>query len=58
MAHCRLYDIFVILIFVTTGKLHCYRFSFFLNVILNERKKECKLTAHYEHLHATAGQFN
>ena len=30
MVHRPLYDIFVILIFVATGKLHCYRVSIYM----------------------------
>ena len=38
MARRPLYDTFVILIFVTTGKLHCYWFSLFLDRTLNDQK--------------------
>lgn len=38
MAGRPLYDTFVILIFVTTAKLHCYWFSLFLDRTLNAQK--------------------
>jgi len=51
MVHRRLYDIFVILIFVATGKLHCYWFRSFLILSLTSgNSRECKLT---RRLHTT-----
>lgn len=53
MLYRRLHDIFVMLIFVATGKLHRYRFSYFFFILSLTCEKRTQTNHSYGHLHVT-----